>query len=441
MSDLSRQSKPPSSHNLSALTVTSSNIFDTDGSVDAALSGSRIAMLARAESPSVQVESLVGKSVGEFYLLQEIGRGGMGVVYKAHQKSLDRLVALKMLLSDHLHDPVRKARFLGEARAAAALSHPNIVQVYQIGECPAGHFFVMELIDGKTLEDLVLQGKLAIPWAVQCLLAVAEAVHFAHTKDIIHRDLKPANIMMDAGQRPVVMDFGIAKFMHSSASLTREGVIMVTPAYMAPEQAGENLGVVGPASDVYSLGAILYTLLTGRPPFDGSTPLQTVLKVISAEMPVPVRKFQPRVPEALEQICTRCLAKKPEDRYPTAEALADALRGLSGAPPRKKEAPPEPAPPVVTLVTTKSSKELVLSRPRTVFGRASGCDVMLKSSDVSKQHCQILIKGGQVVIEDLGSVNGIEVNGKRVPQAELRDGDLLHIVRYAFQVRIKPAKT
>jgi serine/threonine protein kinase len=406
-------------------------IFDTGSpGGEGPISGSKIEVLIRATAPPTTAESLVGQTIGDYRLLEELGRGGMGVVYKAHQLSLDRPVALKMLLRDHLADPRRLARFQSEARAVAALNHPNVVQIYQVGECPFGHYFTMELLEGPTLEDLARQGKVAIPWAAACVATVAEAVHYAHGQQIIHRDLKPANVLVDASRRPVVLDFGIAKFLDKSSGLTQQGVVMGTPAYMAPEQAGEDpTQVIGPASDIYSLGAILYTLLTNRPPYDGGTPLRTVLQVLDPAPPPAVRQFRPTVPEALDRICLRCLAKRPEDRPTTAAALAQELRRLS-----------EPVPtgglPAVTLTVAKSDKELKLTRPCTVFGRSSECDVVLKSSDVSKRHCQIVRQADGVFVEDLDSINGIAVNDKPVKKARLRDGDKLTVVRYVFQVRI-----
>jgi serine/threonine protein kinase len=381
----------------------------------------------------------VGESVGDYELLEQIGRGGMGIVFKARQRSLDRIVALKMLLSDHFQDPVCLARFLTEARTAAALGHPNIVNVFHVGECVFGHFFAMEYIDGQTLEAVLLAQKRApVAWAVGLLITIGEAVHHAHGKGIIHRDLKPANIMIDRFRRPIVMDFGIAKFLGQSASLTQEGAILGTPAYMAPEQAGEGAGAVGPASDIYALGAILYTLLTARPPYDADTPLRTILKVIAPELPPPVQSLRPEVPAELERICTKCLSKRPADRYPTAEALVADLRRFRAQLSPKKARSAAPRVPVVMLVVGATGKEVRLRKSITLMGRASECRVVVKASDVSKYHCQVLRDVGQVVVEDLGSANGTFVNGRRVRRARLHDGDELRLADHAFQVRLPP---
>src|SRR5262249_24362349 len=272
------------------------------------------------------VNSLVGMVINEDYeLVQEIGRGGMGIVYKAHQKSLNRVVAIKTLLAHHFTHPAILQRFLGEARASAGLTHPNIVKVFQVGECSAGHFFAMEFIDGRTLKEILQERTAPIPWSVALTAVVAEAIHHAHQEGIIHRDLKPSNIMIDRFRRPVVMDFGLAKYIDKPSSITQLGVIVGTPAYMSPEQAGEEITEIGPASDIYSLGAILYTLLTGRPPFQEKTSLATVVKVASSEMPPPPSVFRKDVPLQLDEICMKCLNKNPSDRYVNAKALADQL--------------------------------------------------------------------------------------------------------------------
>jgi serine/threonine protein kinase len=390
-------------------------------------------------APAAPHDMFLGQVFGDFELVEQIGRGGMGVVYKAKQTSLDREVALKLLPADPTRSPAHLDRFLAEARAAASLSHPNIVTIYQLGECAAGHYFIMELIEGKTLEAILKERTVPISWAVSLLIAVAEAVHYAHTKGIIHRDLKPANIMFDSRRRPVVMDFGIAKFLHKSSSLTQEGVVVGTPAYMPPEQAGEDPSlVVGPHSDVYSLGAILYTLLAGRPPFCEATPLKTVLKVISDDPVPPVSNFRKDLPAKLEQICMTCLNKDPAGRYARVSLLTEELRRFRATLAGKSLSSFSMGAtlPAVVLTIPKTGKRIRLFRSTTVIGRAEDCDISVRSAEVSKHHCRILLKRDTVVVEDLGSVNGILVNGESVERLRLQDGDQLDICGHLFRVQI-----
>jgi serine/threonine protein kinase len=382
--------------------------------------------------------ALVGQTFGDFQLLGELGRGGMGVVYKARQISLDRLVAVKMLLARYFDNPVVLARFLAEARAAASLTHPNIVAVYQVGQCAAGHFFAMELVEGRSLEALVQGRTIPVSWAVSLMIPVLEAVHYAHTKGIIHRDLKPANVMVDRHRRPVVMDFGIAKFLGRPSSLTQQGVIMGTPAFMPPEQADDDPAQVGPHSDIYSAGAILYNLLAGRPPYEHPNPLQTVLKVVSPEMPPPVRSLRPDVPKELDWLCMKCLSKRPADRYASAQAVAEELRRV-----RTRLARPKPgrstmraALPSAVLVALPTGKEFRIFPGTTVIGRSSECDVILRAAEVSKRHCRIIIEGDRLEVEDLGSVNGIAINDRSVQRAPLSDGDRLDVGGHLFEVRM-----
>jgi serine/threonine protein kinase len=384
----------------------------------------------------------VGQTVGDFELLAELGRGGMGVVYKARQKSLDRTVALKMLLAEHFLNPVSLTRFLAEARASASLAHPNIVSIYQVGESAAGPYFVMEYIDGQSLETIIKDRAVPMTWAVSLLIPVTEAVHYAHTKGIVHRDLKPANLMIDQFRRPVVMDFGIAKFV-GKPSLTQYGAVLGTPGYMPPEQAGEDISQVGPHSDVYSLGAILYHLLTGQPPYDDGTPLRTILKVISPDMPPPVRERRPEVPAKLEALCMKCLAKEPAGRYASARELAEELRRFRAAPGSKSREPASSrrsSMPAVYLVAEKTGKQVRITGKTTVIGRASECDIILRVADVSKRHCQILLTREGVFLEDLDSANGTRINGEAVARTQLQDGDVLEIAGHLFTIRFqKPA--
>jgi tRNA A-37 threonylcarbamoyl transferase component Bud32 len=271
------------------------------------------------------------RTFGDYELLGEIARGGMGVIYKARQVSLGRSVALKMILDGQLASDTSVRRFYQEARAAAGLDHPNIVPIYEVGRHEDRHYFSMALVDGTSLAHAVHQGgPLPAETAAALLLAVTEAVHYAHQTGIIHRDLKPENVLLDSQGRPRVTDFGLAKSSAGDAGLTNSGQVLGTPCYMAPEQArGEK--TVGPAADVYALGGILYFLLTGRPPFVGKSVMEVLCKVLE-QPPLSPRQHNPLVPEALEAICLKCLEKDPARRYATAEELAGALRPLAGPP-------------------------------------------------------------------------------------------------------------
>jgi serine/threonine protein kinase len=299
----------------------------------------------------------------------------------------------------------------------------------------------MEYLAGPSLEDIIKTRTVPIAWAVSLLSTVARAVEHAHNKGIVHRDLKPGNIVLHDGRRPVVMDFGIAKFTGKASNLTQQGVIMGTPAYMPPEQAGEDLGPIGPYSDVYSLGAIFYTLLTGHLPFDEGSAVLTLLKVVSPTPPPRVREFRPDVPARLEQICMKCLAKAPADRYPTAHALGEDLRRYRAeAIGKLSSLSLKVTLPTVALEAAAGGKQMRLFQARTVIGRAPDCDLVLKVAAVSKRHCEVRIEADQVVVEDLGSVNGTCVNGRPVQVARLQDGDELDVAGHIFTVRLQTPK-
>jgi serine/threonine-protein kinase len=259
---------------------------------------------------------------GKYMLEVELGRGGMGVVYRARQVDLDRPVALKMVLSSHLASPEALDRFQEEARAAAGLAHPHIVTVYEAGQIDGQPFFAMQLVEGSSLSQRARGAPLPPEEAARIVRAVAEAVHHLHEHGIVHRDLKPSNILLDESGHPYVTDFGLVKVLDGSHRTTT-GAIIGTPSYMSPEQAtgGRDLG---PASDVYSLGAILYELLTGQPPFHEESPLDTLVQVLESE-PTQPRRLRPQIPADLELICLRCLEKTPADRFASAEAVARAL--------------------------------------------------------------------------------------------------------------------
>ncbi len=278
-------------------------------------------------SPAVILDRYPPQELGDFVLVEEIGRGGMGIVYRARQKSLGRDVALKLILQGAQASPSDKARFQAEVAAAARLEHPNIVPIYEVGECEGWQYFGMQLINGQTLAKRIALGPVPEEEAIQLVLTIARAIAYAHSRGVIHRDLKPANILLDEAGTPHVTDFGLAKHVTPGASLTQSGTILGTPSYMAPEQAAGGRGRVGPLSDVYSLGAILYSLLTGRAPFQGTSPVDTVLMVLEQD-PLPPRLLNRHVNRDLEMITLKCLQKPADLRYPSAEALGDDLEAF-----------------------------------------------------------------------------------------------------------------
>lgn len=264
-------------------------------------------------------------------VLGELGRGGMGVVYKAEQLALGRIVALKVLTAGVHASPAELVRFRGEAESAARLSHPHIVQVYEVGEAAGCPFFSLEFVAGGNLAEKLRAQPLSPREAAQLIVTIARAVQFAHDQEIIHRDLKPANILLSFQGEPKIADFGLAKRL-SADSQTKTGEVMGTPSYMAPEQATGVTKSIGPACDIYSLGAIFFEMLTGRPPFYDPDPVETILQVISDE-PIAIRRLSPNVPRDLETICHKCLEKQPKKRYASAGELADDLeRFLSNQP-------------------------------------------------------------------------------------------------------------
>ncbi|MEZ6060334.1 MAG: protein kinase [Planctomycetaceae bacterium] len=270
-------------------------------------------------------EDRVSGVFGNYVLLNEIARGGMGVVYRARQTTLNRVVALKMISCGELASREEVERFLGEARAAANLQHPNIVAIHEIGEQDGRHYFSMDFVEGASLAERIQEAPLPAMTAARYMATVAEAMHFAHSKNIIHRDLKPSNILIDRSDQPRVTDFGLAKRLDTDSELTGVGVVIGSPSYMSPEQASGGQRKVSAASDIYSMGATLYALLTGRPPFRAESAVQTLIQVTHSEC-VPPRLLNPAIPRSLEVICLKCLEKDAERRYRTAGDLAEDLR-------------------------------------------------------------------------------------------------------------------
>jgi serine/threonine protein kinase len=312
-------------------TPTAEELCPDDAALCAALR-QRIRKRQRVEAildPPTQVESPTSPSlpvipvVEGYDILDVLGSGGMGVVYKARQKGLERTVAVKMILSGSGAGPKELARFRREAEAVARLAHPNIVQIYEVGGHEGRPFLALEYVGGGSLAGTLDGTPLPARRAAELVLALAHAVQHAHERGIVHRDLKPANVLLAEDGTPKVADFGLAKRLGDEGH-TQTGTVVGSPSYMAPEQAAGQREV-GPPADVYALGAILYECLAGRPPFKGESILET-LEQVRAHEPVPPRTLQPKVPRDLEVICLKCLEKEPAHRYATAGDLADDLR-------------------------------------------------------------------------------------------------------------------
>jgi hypothetical protein len=284
-----------------------------------------------SEAPT-NTGSYSGSSPEGYDILQELGRGGVGVVYQARHHRLNRLVALKMILSGGHAGPGELARFLVEAEAFAHLQHPNIVQIFESGQHAGRPFLTLEYVPGGTLAQKIREHPLPPSEAAALVRQLAQGMAYAHARGVVHRDLKPDNILFAADGTPKITDFGLAKRVDTASQLTATGTVIGTPSYMAPEQATGQTATIGPLADVYALGAILYRLLTGRPPFQAATVLDTLMQVTGTE-PVAPTQLQPKIPRDLETICLRCLHKEPERRYAGAAELAEDLRRFQAGEP------------------------------------------------------------------------------------------------------------
>jgi serine/threonine-protein kinase len=294
-------------------------VLATSGDRGATPGGARPGRAARPGPPGYEV-------------LEELGRGGMGVVYKARHLRLNRVVALKMILAGDLAGPEALVRFLHEAEVVARLRHPNIVQIHGVGEHEGRPYVELEYVEGGGLDRRLDGTPRPAREAARLVEQLARAIDHAHRLGVVHRDLKPANVLLCPDGTPKVADFGLAKCLAADPGLTGTGAILGTPRYMAPEQAAGETKAVGPAADVYSLGVVLYELLTGRCPFRGTTPLETLEQVRTLD-PVPPRSLRPGLPRDLETVCLKCLEKDPARRYADAGALAEDLRRHLGGEP------------------------------------------------------------------------------------------------------------
>jgi len=280
--------------------------------------------IAAANGSRIASDAQVPQILGDYELLEEIGRGGQGVVYRARQKSLNRIVALKVVRTDPSTTRVHLKRFRLEAETAASLDDPNIVPIYEVGEHGGSCYFSMKFVEGGPLDELFKREPMSIRPAAELIAKLARAVHYAHQRGILHRDIKPGNILLDAKGEPHLTDFGLARLAQTESTVTRTIETLGTPSYMAPEQALGNNNQLTRATDVYGLGAVLYHLLTGNPPFAGGTTYDTIRLLLETEPRQP-RLWNPKIDRDLTTICLKCLEKDPQRRYPSALALAEDL--------------------------------------------------------------------------------------------------------------------
>ena len=309
--------------------------------------------------PSAAGSGLAGDSgkapmtrIGKYQILEELGHGGMGIVYKARQTNLNRIVALKMILTGEHADQRERGRLRKEAEATATLDHPNIVKIFDIGEHEGMPYLEMEYVSGGNLTRMLRSMPQPIRWAARLTETVARAIHVAHERGIVHRDLNPSNILMTTDGVPKITDFGLAKFLRSDAGYSQNGVLLGTPSYMAPEQVSDGKKV-GAATDVYAIGVMLYEMLTGAPPFRGLTPMETLCQVMEGEV-VPPSRLRHGLPLDIETICLKCLSRNPAQRYRDAKELADDLRRFQNRQAIRRAAPLDCNAPPSGLVASRT---------------------------------------------------------------------------------------
>ena len=313
-----------------------------DGVCSVCLLKTCLGVLTESGPPGSVHSADVPSDFDDYELLEEIGRGGQGIVYRARQKSLDRTVALKVIGLGQWAKKAHLERFRLEAKAAASLNHPCMVPIYEIGERDGCCYFSMGLVEGRQLDAVAKREPIPFRHAAELIAKLARAVHYAHEHGILHRDIKPGNILLDEKGDPHLTDFGLARLVETESDVTRTAEVLGTPSYMAPEQAVGNNAAVSSATDVYGLGAVLYQLLTGQPPFAGGTTYETI-KLLEDTEPRPPRLLNPKVDRDLSTVCLKCLEKDPKRRYPAAAGLAvDLERWLEGRPiTARRVSPPE----------------------------------------------------------------------------------------------------
>jgi len=353
------------------------------------------------------MQDFIGTHFGQYKILASIGEGGMGMVYRARDTLLNRDVAVKVLPPELARDREFVTRFRREAETAASLDHPHIVAIYNIGEQNGVHYLAMRLLEGQPLNHILKHsGALPLERALHITEQLARALDYAHARGVIHRDVKPANIMVGEDEHVTLMDFGIAKAVMGS-KLTRTGTMIGTPEYMAPEQfTGETVDL---RADIYALGVVLYEMLTGRVPFTGETPV-SISHGHVYQQPAPPRQLNAQIPSAVEQVLLRGLAKRPDERYPNAGALAEALRAAVHG-----EAAPVSAPARQPLkIVTPDGYEYALAPGTLHLGRSEENDVVLYNAQISRRHAEIHSDARSSAIVDLNSANGTFVNRQRL---------------------------